>query len=196
MGVADFMMRPIILAGTLAMLTACASSSGNEGIGHIDLIGVSIIKYDDAPNNSEVRMPMPNHKVFLISFASDKDLAASTDNHQLDFHSVISICPIDQSREFYHSANLFYQGMQSLNGANGAAQNKYVYEVWFDYRALARRNAVFGKPDIPSYDLSKDPEDICIALNKSGWRTEQEFVTNTIVVPKALVSEALSVGLH
>ena len=65
----------------------------------------------------------------------------------------------------------------------------YSYQVWFDYRTL--HDPAGG--GFIGYDLSRKPKDLCIDIKGTPYmNVGTGLVTNTIVIPKQVISAALA----
>ena len=160
---------------TLMLLSqaACAEHSDEEIGGGLSFAGVKLVKCDDAPSKLPTRMPQPNHRVLLVSFASMHNLGGVD---QGLIHDDISACPLDTARLYASDFYVYYQGM-------APDTKRYLYDIWFEYRDQARTNLRFAEPNYPAYDLQKNPVNVCIAIGRNA--------ANIVAVPREAIVEAL-----
>ncbi len=182
----------------LLCLLSEAASCGvvNNPPVQLKLVSVDVLKQSEIPeiqkwwDSKSIATPL-----FRVVVSSDVDLQKlAKKNYSVDNRT--SICRsngIDAKRLLkgfpsvvdQHGMIYTYRSKFALSSGAGRSSPETIrYSVFFD----PSQSGIYGFTD---YDLAKNPDDICIEVRGAEQSVPVGFTSNTVVVPKRAITEAL-----
>ena len=177
-------------------LAACSSALGAFDFIHLKMVGVSAIEPDKGRVFNSNDSAWLARSVIAVEIDAGMDLEKYARQYEYNLISEVSYCgdgSYDQSRPLQNDPYLHRVPRRAENSSHAVSGDGNSYEsgkapdykiyIWISSIPLA------GK-EVFKYDMRLHSEDVCIKL-AGGNMLGTSIVSNTLVVPRALVDRAL-----
>ncbi|TVQ83810.1 MAG: hypothetical protein EA357_05140 [Micavibrio sp.] len=198
-----FSMTSAPVAHVLTFLIGCAfifvvAACSFQGIKDIKLVSVEVVSIKHKPSSigyDEIQWDghgdIPRQKLKIrFSTKTDISVLAATQGYHTGIEAFF--CELQNEVQTGLRGHYIYLGDEIVSTRGPKLQeNMKRPAIYHAYLSLHRREETNPSIASPAYDLRTDPDDICFRV-RGGNMIGMTFHSNTVVIPKEAVVEALA----
>lgn len=174
----------------LLSLQSCALSPGPDLHG-LKLSSVKVVSASDVVGFLLLAKKAPPDKRFLdVHLSAERDLIKYAKQYEYNILNETSLCregQLDPSKQLQNDSYVYDRlgVVEAVRKADDGGQDQAGYDLY-----IAVQSVPLASGQVFEYNLQRDPQDVCVRL-RGGNMLGDSFTSNTIVIPKAVIAEAM-----
>jgi len=170
-------------------------------------VNVGTLDLHDTWGNMRPQHP-PNYVIGKIEVATKSDIHAIGERADLNIWHELTICKTgalvtDWPGVYFKGIDINHnsttediQALYRKRAAEHKADDRYIYEVYFDPTSIRSLSKGVGNPYAREpYNFAREPKELCLRIG-GGNMIGGYFVSNTVVVPAAEIGQIFEAGRY